>query len=60
MKRYNVELDIEEKTIIQNALINLKMAMMTENEYVDGLDELLERIQSMRPVKSDHYYCEAR
>lgn len=60
MKRYNVELDTEEKAIIQNALINLKMAMMAENEYIDGLDELLERIQTMRPVKSDHCYCEVR
>ena len=60
MKRYTVELDAEEKAIIQNALINLKMAMMAEDEYPDGLDELLERIQSIRPMKNDHCYFEAR
>ncbi len=55
MKQYSMDLNSEEKALIQNALINMKVSLMDAGEYVEGLDELLERVQNMRPLRSmDH------
>ena len=55
MKQYSMDLNSGEKALIQNALINMKVSLMDAGEYVEGLDELLERVQNMRPLHSmDH------
>ncbi len=47
---YKLDLDSEEKKLIQNALINLRFSQFEDAAY--DLDELIERFQDLRPERS--------
>ena len=52
---YNITFSQDEKTTIQNALINMRYSSAVDEELAEALNELISRFQAMRPVPEYEY-----
>jgi len=55
MPKYNINISQDEKTTIQNALINMRYSSAVDEELAEALNELISRFQAMRPVPEYEY-----
>lgn len=55
MTKYNISISQDEKTTIQNALINMRYSSAVDDELAEALSELISRFQAMRPVPEYGY-----
>ncbi|MBR5947325.1 MAG: hypothetical protein IKZ82_01590 [Clostridia bacterium] len=55
MSEYRVSLNQDEKTTIQNALINMRYSSAMDDELAEALSELISRFQAMHPVPEYGY-----
>ena len=51
---YSLSLNQDEKALLQNALINLKFTLYDDPFMEDRLDDLIYKLQTIRP-KEHHY-----
>lgn len=55
MPKYNISISQDEKTTIQNALINMRYSSAVDEELAEALNELILRFQAMRPLPEYEY-----
>ena len=55
MTKYNITFSQDEKTTIQNALINMRYSSAVDDELAEALGELISKFQAMRPMPEYEY-----